>query len=184
MISRRQNPRLRARARNEQENRSLLLRDFLAGRYTNIQLNDIVSHVCEFARDRDGSKLIQLKLEEGTDLDKNLIFREMKPNLLPLMTDRFANFIVQKFLEIGNAEHRQAIQTIIGLHLMDLCCHKYGCRVVQRAIEPSTDYYQHVIFQQFYGPNIISLAKDPNGNHVVQTCFRSVMALVQVSNFN
>lgn len=179
MISRRQNPRSRGRVRNEQENRSILLQDFLSGRYPNIQLNDIVSHVCEFARDRDGSKLIQLKLDETTD-HRNSIFDEMKPNLFPLMADRFANFIVQKFIEIGNAEQRQEIFTLIQLHFMELSRHKYGCRVVQRAIERSTIYHQHVILQQFSGSNIILLAQDPHGNHVVQTCFRSVMDFVQV----
>lgn len=173
--------RLRTRGENDQENRSMLLQDFLKGRYPNMELRDVISHVCQFARDRDGSKFIQLKLDAATDQDKWFIFREMQPNLLTLMMDRFGNFIVQKFIEIGSEEQRQVILTLVQFHCMVLSRNKYACRVVQRAIEYTTNYNrEHEILQQFYGPNIVALAQDPNGNHVIQTCFRSVMEQIQV----
>lgn len=180
---RRHNQWSRGHARNDQENRSLLLQDFLKGRYPNMQLNDIVSHVCHFARDREGSKFIQTKLDDASNERKLSIFREMQPSLLSLMTDRFGNYIVQKFMEIGSNEQRHEILTLVQCNFMELSQHRYGCRIVQRAIEHTTNYYQqHAILVQFYGPNIIELAKDPHGNHVVQTCFRSALDLVQVKS--
>lgn len=182
---RRRGLRFRRHGQNDQENRSILLEDFLRGRYPQMELNEIIRHVCAFACDREGSKFIQTKLDDATDQHKLLIFHEMQPNLLMLMTDRFANYIVQKFIEIGNIAQRQVILAHVQLHLMVLSRHKYGCRVVQRAIEYTTNYYQeHDILRQFYGPNVVALAQDAHGNHVVQFLFRSVMDPIQVGKTN
>lgn len=179
---RRRGVRDRAHGRNGQENRSILLEDFLKGRYPNMELNDIIRHVCAFACDREGSKFIQSKLDGATELQKLLIFHEMQPTLPALMTDRFANYIVQKFIEIGNNEQRQWILSAVEFGLMILGTHKYGCRVVQRAIEYVVTYYnqEHGILRQFYGSNIVALAQDGHGNHVVQFLFRSVLDPIQV----
>lgn len=90
MALRRNNFRSHGHAR-AQENPSILHQDFLSGRYSNIELGDIVRHVCEFARCRDGSEFIQLVLDETTEYRKISIFREMDPNLLALMFDRYVS---------------------------------------------------------------------------------------------
>lgn len=168
---------------NRAPGQSLLLQDFLRGRYANFELDDIRSHVCEFACDRDGSKFIQLKLGDAPDQHKLLVFHEMLPDLRTFMTDRFANFIVQKFIEFGNAEQRQTILRIIQFDLVALSRHKYGCRVVQRAIEITANYNREPeILEQLYGPNIVLLAEDAHGNHVIQTCFRSLLDPIQVGS--
>lgn len=181
MLQQRQGPRFRARGQNDQENRSHLLRDFLRGRYPDLQLGEIIRHVCAFACDRKGSKFIQLNLDEATDREKWFIFEEMRPTLLALMTDPFANYIVQKFIEVGSNEQREWILTLVEFNLMTLSTQKYGSRVVQSAIEYVSSLYQeHEIFKQFYGPDVVKLAKHVQGNHVVQFLFRSVVDQAQV----
>lgn len=46
--------------------------------------------------DQYGSRFIQQKLETATDEEKNMVFEEIMPQALPLMTDVFGNYVVQK----------------------------------------------------------------------------------------
>lgn len=171
---RRRGVRLCAHGQNDQENRSILLQNFLKRRCPNLKLNDIIRHVCEFACDRDGSEFIESQWT--TEQNNFFIFAEMQPNLLMLMKDQFANNIMQKIIEIGNKEQCQWILEIVKSHLMDLGSHKYGCHVVQRAIEYDLKNYnqEHSILHQFYGKNIVALAQDKYGSYVVQFLFRSI----------
>lgn len=165
----------------QQNVHSMLLEDYRAGRSQNLQLSDIVSHIMEFSRDRDGSKFIQRKLDEATENRKNLVFNEMKPHLLALMKDTFANFIMQKIIDVGSENHRMDIFAIIQLHFMELSLDRYGCRVVQKAIQRATQDQQIYILNSVRSrENMLRLIKNPNGNHVIQNCFRSMPVCCQV----
>jgi len=46
--------------------------------------------------DQYGSRFIQQKLETATTDEKNLVFEEIIPHALSLMTDVFGNYVIQK----------------------------------------------------------------------------------------
>ena len=46
--------------------------------------------------DQYGSRFIQQKLETATTEDKNMVFEEIFPQALTLMTDVFGNYVIQK----------------------------------------------------------------------------------------
>lgn len=46
--------------------------------------------------DQYGSRFIQQKLETATVEEKNMVFEEIMPHALSLMTDVFGNYVVQK----------------------------------------------------------------------------------------
>lgn len=46
--------------------------------------------------DQYGSRFIQQKLETATTEDKNMVFKEIFPQALTLMTDVFGNYVIQK----------------------------------------------------------------------------------------
>lgn len=46
--------------------------------------------------DQHGSRFIQQKLETATPEDKNMVFQEVLPRALTLMTDVFGNYVIQK----------------------------------------------------------------------------------------
>lgn len=48
--------------------------------------------------DQYGSRFIQQKLEIATTDEKNMVFEEIMPHALSLMTDVFGNYVVQKVL--------------------------------------------------------------------------------------
>lgn len=176
-------PKRQFRVRNfaQNRNRSMLLEDYSASRYPNLQLADIVSHVVEFAKDRDGSKFIQRKLDDATDHRKESIFSEMKPALIELMADAYGNFVVQKFFDVGNPNQRQELYIMVRENFLYLSLHKYGCRVVQRAVERGTMTQQYTTLQPCIGDVIIRVARDPNGNHILQKSFQCVQPHIQVN---
>ena len=50
--------------------------------------------------DQYGSRFIQQKLETATTAEKDMVFNEIMPHALNLMTDVFGNYVVQKVLGI------------------------------------------------------------------------------------
>ncbi|XP_031630338.1 pumilio homolog 2-like [Contarinia nasturtii] len=157
--------------RNRNTTRSHLLEDFRSHRYPNLQLNEIVSHTVEFARDHDGSKFIQRKLDDATENRKDAIFREMRPHLVSLTMDAFANFVVQKFFDVGNESQKHEIVALLRNGFVQFSLNKYACRVVQKAIEKSTVMQQISIFGDVSQDQILRLFVDSNGNHVIQKFF-------------
>lgn len=48
------------------------------------------------------------------------------------MKDVFGNWVIQKFFEFGDQNHKRLFVMIMKGHVMDLTTQMYGCRVVQR----------------------------------------------------
>jgi len=46
--------------------------------------------------DQYGSRFIQQKLETATSDEKNMVYEEIMPHALALMTDVFGNYVIQK----------------------------------------------------------------------------------------
>jgi len=46
--------------------------------------------------DQYGSRFIQQKLETATTDEKNMVYEEIMPKALALMTDVFGNYVIQK----------------------------------------------------------------------------------------
>ncbi|KAJ9076311.1 mRNA binding protein puf3 [Entomophthora muscae] len=81
--------------------RSKILEDFRNNKVTRLELKDIIGHMAEFSGDQHGSRFIQQKLESASTEDKQMVFDEILPNALQLMTDVFGNYVIQKFFEHG-----------------------------------------------------------------------------------
>lgn len=50
--------------------------------------------------DQYGSRFIQQKLETATTEEKNMVFQEIMPQALSLMTDVFGNYVIQKVFSL------------------------------------------------------------------------------------
>ena len=49
-----------------------------------------------YSADQHGSRFIQQKLEMASDEEKGMVFQEVLPHALTLMTDVFGNYVIQK----------------------------------------------------------------------------------------
>merc|ERR1719361_3142188 len=69
---------------------------------SNINLGQLVEAgvIEKLARDQNGSRFIQQRLETASLQDKEGVFRQIKRNALALCEDVFGNYVIQKFFEL------------------------------------------------------------------------------------
>ncbi|RHY12353.1 hypothetical protein DYB26_007058 [Aphanomyces astaci] len=156
-----------------QPKRSALMDDFecrskATAKPSKWELVEARGHLVEFAKDQDGSRFIQLKLESATPDIKDIVFSEIAPVALQLMTDVFGNYVIQKFFDHGNAHHITQILRVIQGNMLDLAMHMYGCRVIQKALEATDDLPLKLDLICELQGHVLHCIKDQNGNHVVQ----------------
>ncbi|RKP00969.1 hypothetical protein CXG81DRAFT_12550 [Caulochytrium protostelioides] len=163
--------------------RSPLLEDFRSNQGGNnggmghksktFDLRDIQGHVVEFSGDQHGSRFIQQKLETASSDDKQMVFEEIFPNALQLMTDVFGNYVIQKFFEHGNAIQKQILAKQMEGHVLSLSLQMYGCRVIQKALEHVFVDQQAILVRELE-QDVLKCVKDQNGNHVIQKAIERV----------
>ncbi|ORZ37555.1 armadillo-type protein, partial [Catenaria anguillulae PL171] len=154
--------------------RSTLLEEFRAAKTKRYELLDVRGCIVEFSSDQHGSRFIQQRLEVATDQDKDMVFDEILPSALQLMTDVFGNYVIQKFFEHGSVKHRHVLSTVaMKGHILTLSLQMYGCRVVQKALEYVERDVQTAIVRELAG-HVLTCVKDQNGNHVIQKAIERV----------
>ncbi|CAN8285471.1 unnamed protein product [Cochlearia groenlandica] len=152
---------------------SSLLEEFKRDKTRGFELYEIAGHVGEFSGDQFGSRFIQQKLETATTDEKNMIYEEIMPQALTLMTDVFGNYVIQKFFELGLPAHRREIAEKLFSKVLSLSLQMYGCRVIQKAIEV-VDLDQKIMMVKELEGHVMRCVRDQNGNHVVQKCIECV----------
>ncbi|GKD52453.1 pumilio homolog 2, partial [Tanacetum coccineum] len=110
---------------------SSLLEEFKSNKTKSFELAEIAGHVVEFSADQYGSRFIQQKLETATTEDKNMVFEEIFPQALTLMTDVFGNYVIQKFFEHGMPPQRRELAGKLLGHVLTLSLSMYGCRAIE-----------------------------------------------------
>ena len=149
--------------------------------FASLPLSAIVSRglLIDLCTDQYGSRFIQQKLEVCTDEERDLAFHAItaadNPTtdgsqlVVSLSLDVFANYTVQKLMEVCTAaQQRTLCLSLVGSVLL-LALQTYGCRVVQKAMEVATVDVQSLLVSEIEG-HAMSLMTDQNGNHVVQKC--------------
>ncbi|GJW09596.1 pumilio homolog 2 [Tanacetum coccineum] len=150
---------------------SSLLEEFKNNKTKSFELTEIAGHVVEFSQ--YGSRFIQQKLETATTEDKNMVFEEIFPQALTLMTDVFGNYVIQKFFEHAMPPRRRELARKLLGHVLTLSRQMYGCRVIQKAIKV-VDLDQKIKMVGELDGHIMRYASDQNGNHVIQKCIECV----------
>ncbi|XP_074355446.1 pumilio homolog 2-like [Apium graveolens] len=152
---------------------SSLLEEFKMNKTRCFELLEITGHVVEFSADQYGSRFIQQKLETATTEEKTMVYQEIIPQALTLMTDVFGNYVVQKFFEHGMASQRRELANKLIGNVLTLSLQMYGCRVIQKAIEV-VDLDQKIEMVAELDGHVMRCVRDQNGNHVIQKCIECV----------
>jgi len=152
---------------------SSLLEEFKNSKTRCFELSEIAGHVAIFSSDQYGSRFIQQKLETATVEEKNMVFQEIFPQALTLMTDVFGNYVIQKFFEHGTASQRKDLANQLSGHILALSLQMYGCRVIQKAIEVVDADQQAQMVLELEG-HVMRCVRDQNGNHVIQKCIECI----------
>ncbi|KJA15830.1 hypothetical protein HYPSUDRAFT_1067035 [Hypholoma sublateritium FD-334 SS-4] len=148
--------------------RSVLLEEFRKNRDKNWVLEDMLGHVVEFSGDQHGSRFIQQQLEQASNEEKDMVFREIAPhNINNLIQHVFGNYVIQKFFDLGSEHQINILTNAVEEQVEHLSLNIYGCRVVQKALETISPTQQSSMIRRL-DSSILHCIKDAHGNHVVQ----------------
>jgi len=142
---------------------------------SNISLSQLVEAgvIEKLARDQNGSRFIQQRLETASLQDKEGVFRQIQRNALALCEDVFGNYVIQKFFEHGTDTHRIELAQIIRGRVLPLTKSMYGCRVIQKAFEYVHDHLKTTLVSELRD-HVEDCVRDQNGNHVIQKVIAEV----------
>ncbi|KAL4355220.1 hypothetical protein GQ457_06G002880 [Hibiscus cannabinus] len=138
-------------------------------------LRELRGRVCEFAKDQNGCRLLQTKLDDkilsGEEIE--MLFMEVKDHLHELVVHRFANYLVQKLFRACNQElrtHLLLLLVCVPHRFLEICTDVHGSRTVQKFIDRITTREQRCILFSALRPIAVILAKNSNGHHIIQEC--------------
>lgn len=130
---------------------------------TALQANQIIS----MAKDRQKSRILQLRLNDCSNEDKKIIFNAFFSHMNELVADPTANFVVQKFCEVANEAQKKEILNFFLSDPKYFVDHQIACRVLQKFIETTSVSNIDKIYLAMK-KDLISYCLSPNGNHIVQ----------------
>jgi len=137
-------------------------------------LDDLKGRIVSLAKDQYGCRYLQCKLEDGEQAVVDLIFHECYETFVELMTEPFANYLVQKLFEHCDDSQRLLLVKRCSPSLPSVCVNMHGTRAVQRMIDflSTSEQISHVCAS--IAPSSVSLMKDINGNHCIQRCLQRI----------
>ncbi|KAL1204133.1 Pumilio-like protein 9 [Cardamine amara subsp. amara] len=138
-----------------------------------VSMVKIYGSVNIMAKDQIGCRVLQKLVDQGTILDAKVIFLEIIDYVTELSMDPFGNYLIQKLLDVCDDEHRTLIVSVLTskpVELIRICLNTYGTRVVQKMIETVKTKQQIALVKSGLKPGFLTLVKDLNGNHVIQSC--------------
>ncbi|CAO3702771.1 unnamed protein product [Rhizopus stolonifer] len=139
-------------------------------RFLSLCLEDVKDEIYTLCKDQHGCRYLQKKLEEGPLEQREIIFNQVYPHFVELMTDPFGNYLCQRMLEYCTDRQRILLVEQVSNSILEISLNMHGTRAVQRMIELITLDEQIQVTVDALSPNVVALIKDINGNHVIQKC--------------
>uniref|UniRef100_A0A0D3G657 PUM-HD domain-containing protein n=1 Tax=Oryza barthii TaxID=65489 RepID=A0A0D3G657_9ORYZ len=103
-----------------------------------------------------GSRFIQQKLQNATPEEKFMVFEEIMPHAIELVTDIYGNYVLQKAVELGDLDQKIQITTELNNDIMK-CIHDQNANhVVQKCIEHVPPQFIQFFLEDMYGHVVIS----------------------------
>jgi hypothetical protein len=146
-------------------------------RYANLSLEDVAGEIYNLCKDQYGCRFLQQKLDEQKRKNINMIFDEVSDHVVELMTDPFGNYLCQKLIEFCTDEQRTVIVERVSPELLNISLNMHGTRAVQKMIEFLSNPQQIRVVVAALKPNVVTLIKDLNGNHVIQKCLNRLLSI-------
>lgn len=130
-------------------------------------IEDIQGYIVNFCFDQNGSRFLQQRLEIASFQEKQIVMKEVLPDIKLLRNDVFGNYVIQKLFEYGTGDMKNTLFATLEDQVLQMSLQMYGCRVVQKAFESLSEKQLLQLLQEFHG-NVITCIHDQNGNHVIQ----------------
>jgi uncharacterized membrane protein YgcG len=140
-------------------------------RYSNATLEECVGQIFQMCKDQYGCRFLQKKLDEDkTATTCDMIFGEILPEVVELMSDPFGNYLCQKLIEKCTPAQRLAVVRGVSGSLVQISKNMHGTRAVQKTIEQLGSPEEIRLIREALKGSVVALIQDLNGNHVIQKC--------------
>ncbi|KAK7196751.1 pumillio protein 3 [Novymonas esmeraldas] len=125
--------------------------------------------VYETAKDQHGCRYLQRWLDTNCDPDAvQVVMDEIIPHVSELMTDQYANFLIQKLFDIMPDDVRYRVAMVAAPHICTIALTPHGTFSVQKMIETISTRGEKEIIREALSRDVVRLVKDAHGNHVIQ----------------
>lgn len=129
----------------------------------------LVQNILHFARDSQGSRFLQQKMETATVDERVLLVEGIRNHIVELSCHPFGNYVVQNFFK-----HATKSQMVLMTHqffgsIKKISNDTHGCRAIQFALEIVSLPLRNKLINEvcdFIG----AISKNSHGTHVVQKC--------------
>lgn len=148
-----------------------------AAKYANAKLEDFTGDLYALCKDQHGCRFLQRQLDATTDpAVATAIYTEIHPRIVELMTDPFGNYLMQKLFEHVSPDQRYMLVRTAAPDLVRIALDPHGTRALQKLVECVSTPAESQLIIDSLAPHVVTLARDLNGNHVVQKCSQRLSA--------
>ncbi|CAJ1977366.1 unnamed protein product [Sphenostylis stenocarpa] len=129
------------------------------------------------AKDPQGSRRLQRKIDEATPQENYRMLNELKDHLHELMKHPYGNFVILKVFRSSNVTVDQKNTFIFFIivdrqKLKDVCMHDLGNRVIQQILENNEILITINLIAKAMRFITVALMKSFNGGYVIHQCLR------------
>ncbi|KAG5479517.1 hypothetical protein LSCM1_04783 [Leishmania martiniquensis] len=134
-----------------------------------VSIDSLRGKVYETAKDQHGCRYLQRWLDTNFDHEAvQVIMEEIIPHVGELMTDQYANFLIQKLFDIMPNDVRLKVAIVAAPQICRIALTPHGTFSVQKMIETISTREEMEIICEALAKDVVRLVKDAHGNHVIQ----------------
>ncbi|XVF39844.1 hypothetical protein PTKIN_Ptkin01aG0064800 [Pterospermum kingtungense] len=133
-------------------------------------------NIVALAKDQYGCRFLQRAVDEASREEIDMVFLEVINHVDKLILDPFANYVVQKIVDVCSEEQKSQILLMLvkdGFQFLNICLNVHGTRAVQKLLEKLTTQHQISIVMSAIIPGAVALTKNANGHRVIQYCLEN-----------
>ena len=126
-----------------------------------------------FITTQKGSQEMQKLLYKISPIEISSLIKELSPSMTIIMEDKYGNYFCQKLVQNCSPEQRVAILNSIKDSFNKISCHSFGTHCLQVLVEISNMENEQALLSKCIENNLLSLASNQRGTHIVQKFFSS-----------
>jgi len=122
------------------------------------------------ARQKDGCRIVQAALEEGTDAERIQLAKQLHTHVWEALRCPHANYVLQKCITTMRPDHSQfIIDELMQSHhgIAQAARHRFGCRVLERLLEHCQPGQVRCLINDLLADGV-ELCTHQYGNYVMQ----------------
>lgn len=129
----------------------------------------IQGKVYETAKDQHGCRFLQRWLDTNSNIEAlQMIMNEILLHSVELMTDQYANFLLQKLFDLMPNDMRFNVARVVAPKIASIAMTPHGTFSVQKMIETISSRKEIEMVRRALAADVVRLVKDAHGNHVIQ----------------